>query len=236
MHNVEATTIDEAYIKLVNKVYAKGFKVKDERGQETRELLNILTTVYTPCINTHFGFYDLPVYKTVKPPKGTFWTGERLEKYCEEFISPERKGFVYTYGNRYRDWFGHNDQIKFAIERLNNCNETRRAISITWDPLTDSVNDEVPCMIFVDFKIRDGVLYTAATWRSHDIYGAWFANVVGLTYLAQYVADNVCLKDMGHNSLSVGPVTVYSVSGHIYENDLESAKNLMLNNHELVFK
>ena len=68
-------------------------------------------------------------------------------------------------------------------------------------------------------KIRKDKLYTSAVWRSHDIYGAWFANLVGLTYLAQYVAKKL--------NVNVGPITVQSISGHINNNDKKSAEQLL---------
>jgi thymidylate synthase len=219
--HVNKEDITSAYLELVKKVYNEGEDVKDERGSDTRELLHVVTNISNPTGDNYFHI-NVPIYENIKSPKGTFWTGERLEKYCKEFTSSDRKGFIYTYGNRYRGWFD-TDQIRVAIDRLKNCAESRRAISVTWDPRTDTVNDEVPCMIFVDFKIRDGLLYTAATWRSHDIAGAWYANVVGLTYLAQYVASEI-------GNVSVGPITVFSISAHIYHNDLKMAEQLLKDN------
>jgi len=71
-------------------------------------------------------------------------------------------------------------------------------------------------MIIVDFKIRDGKLQTTGLWRSHDIYGAWFPNAVGLTHLASYVAEKV--------GVDVGTLTIHSISAHIYEVNFEEAK------------
>lgn len=222
MQVIQSKTIPEAYKKLIQTILDNGEWVNDERGQETLEILDIVTYVQDPIPEDYFHF-NLPIYETITAPKGSFWSGERLEKYCEEFLSSDRKGFVYTYGNRYRGWFNNIDQIQVAIKRLQECRQSRRAISITWDPLTDTVNDEVPCMIFVDFKVRDNMLYTSATWRSHDIFGAWFPNIVGLTTLAQYVAKNL-------DNINVGPLTIFSISGHVYGNDLPAAKELMENN------
>ena len=221
MITVEDESILKTYLKLVKKVYDKGKEVDDERGSTTTELLDVVATIQDPVGENYFHI-NPPIYEIVATPKGSIWNGEKLEKYCKEFTSPDKKGFIYTYGNRYREWFDV-DQIACAIERLKNCRESRRAISVTWDPRTDTKRDEVPCMIFVDFKIRDGVLYTAATWRSHDIYGAWFANVVGLTYLAQYVAKKV-------GDVRVGSVTVFSISAHIYGTDLKSAGRMLREN------
>ena len=148
-------------------------------------------------------------------PDGYFWTGEKLDKYSEQFLSSDKQGFIYTYGNRLRAHFDGIDQIKEAIERLNNFKESRRAISVTWDPTVDTQNDEVPCMMLVDFKIRDGKLHTTGLWRSHDIYGAWFPNAVGLSNLAKYVAGEV--------GSEIGTLTIHSISAHIYEVNFKEA-------------
>jgi thymidylate synthase len=111
------------------------------------------------------------------------------------------------------------DQINVAIDRLKNCPESRRAVSVTWDASKDTKVNEVPCLIIVDFKIRKGKLNTTALWRSHDIYGAFFPNVAGLTYLAQYVAENV--------GIDIGTVTVHSISAHVYEKDYQEACELV---------
>lgn len=74
-------------------------------------------------------------------------------------------------------------------------------------------------MILVDFKIRDDKLYTTALWRSHDIYGAWFPNAVGLSYLAQYVSERV--------DASIETITIHSISAHIYEVNFKEARELL---------
>ncbi len=73
-------------------------------------------------------------------------------------------------------------------------------------------------MILVDFKIRDGKLNTTGLWRSHDIYGAWFPNAVGLSNLAQYAAAEV--------GVEVGTITIHSISAHIYEVNFKEAKRV----------
>lgn len=200
---IRAPTIRSGWEILVKRIMQKGVEINDERGSLTLELLNTMVNIKNPL--------------KLEVPKGYFWSGEKLEMYSDQFISLDKQGFVYTYGNRLRKHFQDVDQIQEAINRLKNCSESRRAISITWDPPTDTQNDEVPCMMIVDFKIRDGELQTTGLWRSHDIYGAWFPNAVGLTHLASYVADEVGVK--------VGTLTIHSISAHIYEvNFVEAGK------------
>ncbi|CDG64643.1 MAG: thymidylate synthase [Methanobacterium sp.] len=198
---IKTTTIKNGWEALVKRVMEKGEEIKDERGSLTLELRNTMVNIKNPL--------ELEV------PEGYFWSGEKLEIYAEQFLSDDKQGFVYTYGNRLRKHFEGIDQIGEAIKRLKNCKESRRAISVTWDPTTDTKNEEVPCMILVDFKIRDGKLHTTGLWRSHDIYGAWFPNAVGLTHLAKYVAEEV--------GVEVGTLTIHSISAHIYQVNFEEA-------------
>lgn len=198
---IKTSTIKNGWETLVKRVMQKGSEIKDERGSLTLELRNTVVTMNRPL--------ELEI------PKGYFWSGEKLEIYSEQFLSEDKQGFVYTYGNRLRKHFEGIDQIGEAIRRLKNCKESRRAISVTWDPPNDTKQEEVPCMILVDFKIREGKLHTTGLWRSHDIYGAWFPNAVGLTHLSKYVAGEV--------GVEVGSLTIHSISAHIYQVNFEEA-------------
>ena len=198
---IKTSTIKNGWETLVKRVMQKGAEIKDERGSLTLELRNTVVTMNRPL--------DLEI------PPGYFWSGEKLEIYAEQFLSDDKQGFVYTYGNRLRKHFEGIDQIGEAIRRLKNCKESRRAISVTWDPPIDTKHEEVPCMILVDFKIREGKLHTTGLWRSHDIYGAWFPNAVGLTHLSKYVAGEV--------GVDVGTLTIHSISAHIYQVNFEEA-------------
>jgi len=219
---IEKDGIAETWEAIVKKIIVEGEEVNDERGSLTKELLNVVASIKKPFGDKSDDFFNIQSkfsdISAIKTPKGYFWSGDKLKTYSEQFINSDKQGFVYTYGNRLRDHFDHTDQIKEAIARLKNCSESRRAISITWDPAIDSKNEEVPCMILVDFKIRNNKLYTTALWRSHDIYGAWFANAVGLTYLAQYVSKAI--------GIAIDSITIQSISAHIYEVNFDEAKKL----------
>lgn len=221
---IEVSEIADGWEKLVRKIMKEGTEIRDERGSLTKEILNVMVSIENPLGKSRSNNYflnnltdKLAGIRDIRVPEGYFWSGDKLEIYSEQFISSDLQGFVYTYGNRLRAHFNDVDQIQEAIDRLKNCKESRRAISVTWDPVTDTQSEEVPCMILVDFKIRDNKLYTTALWRSHDIYGAWFPNAVGLTYLAQYVAGEV--------GLDLGSITIHSISAHIYEVNFKEASN-----------
>ncbi|MDR3222451.1 MAG: thymidylate synthase [Methanobrevibacter sp.] len=220
---IEVDEIADGWEQLVKKIMVEGCEINDERGSLTKEILNVVVEIKNPLGKTSKDFFNLGNKTSdilnIRVPKSYFWSGDKLKSYSEQFISKERHGFVYTYGNRLRSHFDNTDQINQAINRLNQCPESRRAISITWDQVLDSKSEEVPCMILVDFKIRDDKLYTTALWRSHDIYGAWFPNVVGLTYLAQHVAEKT--------NTELGKITIHSISAHIYEVNFKEGEQLL---------
>ena len=217
---IEVNQIADGWETLVKKIMEEGKEINDERGSLTKEVLNTLVTIRDPLGKKRSKNNDEnDMFEDIKIPTGYFWRGEKLKIYSEQFISDDKQGFVYTYGNRLRAHFEGIDQIQVAIDRLKNCTESRRSISVTWDPTTDTKVDEVPCMILVDLKIRDGKLYTTGLWRSHDIYGAWFPNAVGLTYLTKYAADQL--------GVEVGEVTIHSISAHIYEVNFDDAKKTL---------
>lgn len=221
---LEVDEIADGWETLVKKIIKEGNNVNDERGSLTKEILNVTVSIKKPLRNTNTGdFFNIKSKVSdildVRVPEGYFWEGDKLKVYTKQFISDDKQGFVYTYGNRLRTHFDGVDQINEAIKRLNNYRESRRAISITWDQVIDTQTDEVPCMILVDFKIRDDKLYTTALWRSHDIYGAWFPNTVGLTYLAQYVSERV--------HAAIENITIHSISAHIYEVNFPESEKLL---------
>lgn len=200
---IRGNNIPYCYTTVVKKVCKDGKDVKDERGSNTKEILNLFVEIRDPT----------------KPiPDDFYWSGEKLKIYSKQFLSKDKQGFVYTYGNRLREHFDGIDQIQGAIKRLNNCEESRRATSVTWDPTIDPFIEDVPCMILVDFKIREGKLHTTGVWRSHDLYGAWLPNAVGLTELAKYVAEKT--------NVDVGPLVIHSISAHIYEVNFDDVKGL----------
>lgn len=217
---IEVNQIADGWETLVKKIMEEGKDINDERGSLTKEVLNTLVTIRDPLGKKRSKNNDEnDMFEDIRIPTGYFWKGEKLKIYSEQFISDDKQGFVYTYGNRLRAHFEGIDQIQVAIDRLKNCTESRRSISVTWDPTTDTQVDEVPCMILVDLKIRGGKLYTTGLWRSHDVYGAWFPNAVGLAYLTKYAADQL--------GVEVGEITIHSISAHIYEVNFDDAKKTL---------
>ncbi|HTX60892.1 MAG TPA: thymidylate synthase, partial [Methanobacterium sp.] len=103
---IEADEIADGWEALVRRIIKEGNEIKDERGSLTKELLNIMVNVRNPLGKNLSGYLsNMARINNIKVPEGYFWSGEKLEIYAEQFLSKDRQGFVYTYGNRLREHF-----------------------------------------------------------------------------------------------------------------------------------
>jgi thymidylate synthase len=230
----------------------EGREIVDQRESTTKEVLNMVWTVEKPEASVI--------------PEGFPLGREAVNAYKDQLLNPDRQGFVYTYGNRLRNYMAFSpsdaeenekrfqktlekkkkqlkkrlnkikldkkelidiklegtyafiDQIKRIILELKEAPTSRRAIGVTWRIPEDLLTDEVPCMILVDFKIRDEQLFTTVVFRSNDIFGAAPANFVAIRELSRYVANEL--------SIPIGPITVQSISAHIYEGNWDEAMRI----------
>ena len=220
---IKGKTIDYLWPIIIENIMTKGHEVLDERGSKTKEITNLIVEITDP-LNS-------------KIPEGYPFSGRMLENYKDQLLNPDKKGFTYTYGNRLRNHFIYGeadldgeievysdcktDQIQQAIWKLQNCKESRRAVSVTWDPVIDTNMEDVPCMIMVDFKIRNNKLNTTAVFRSNDMFGAWPSNAFAILELAKYVASKL--------GIEVGSVTIHSISAHVYEVNFDDARKTLNN-------
>ncbi|MBN2517501.1 MAG: thymidylate synthase [Candidatus Altiarchaeota archaeon] len=201
---INAETINSAWKRILEVVWCSP-EFGSERGK-TKEVFNLLVKIRTPL-------------------KGMICEGfpmgkNELESYSKQLLDPDKKGFEYTYGERLRKWGDEGiDQLGFIIKRLKKNEGSRRATAVTWIPPIDERNEEVPCLIMVDFKIREKKLNLTAVFRSNDMFGAWPANAYGLTRLCEYVAKGA--------NVGVGTITTLSISAHIYEHDWKNVKRVL---------
>lgn len=221
-HQIEATTIFEAWYKILQSILYGGKDLKSEYGG-SKEIVNLLTTVYDPYTEKEIRGFDMPE--------------KELEDYFNHFISPTKGAFEYTYGERIMNW-GHQilstnakdgkggiDQLEQVIKRLKRSPRSRRGVIGLWlPPLDGDKIADTPCFIALQFLVRDGKTYLNTVLRSNDMYSGWPANAYALAKLNEYVAEKLGLKP--------GRITTLSMSGHVYEHNYENVKEFLEKNRK----
>ncbi len=218
-----ADTTEDAWRKAVRAVMEHGKIMVTEDGDETKEIIGLTVRIKKPTISMDKAPAEYPFH------------GKALQDYVDQLMTPENRwGFQYTYGERIWRWDGKVNQVEAVIKRLGKSPFTRRAVIDLTIPALDHFPDRIrdpPCLRIICFNIREEKeapmlpavkrLHMDVLFRSHDIFGASYANWVALAHLQKYVAEEVG-KILGER-VFIGELHSYSVSAHIYSRDFETA-------------
>lgn len=147
-----------------------------------------------------------------------------LYKYVKSLDNPDDEGFTYTYPNRILEHFGVN-QKETCFNRLTTNQNSNRAIIVTLDPLLDKTRESIPCLQLVQFIVRGGELTIHCFFRSNDAYGAFYANMYFITYLALEMIQE--LNKELREPVIFGGIHYYSTSLHIYKRDLKASQKII---------
>lgn len=116
-----------------------------------------------------------------------------------------------AYGPRLRP------QIPRVLDRLRTDPDTRQALAMVWDPVYDlapgPVPRDLPCTVYLAFRIRNGRLTMKTHMRSNDIWRGWCYDVIQFTQLQHTVANML--------GLEAGSYVHHADSLHVYHEDLE---------------
>jgi len=217
---VEGKTLPEAWEKAVLATWSEGLDIKteydkpgDPPSKDCTMVMVVDEPMAEPRIHRAFpgGLEDLEVYRQ-----------EVVDGIHDHWIKPEEGKWTYTYHQRLAGYPAEGsrvDQIAQIIEKLVRAPHTRRAQAITWDPGTDPVTDDPPCLQRIWCRLtRDGKgaysLNMNSHWRSRDAYKASFMNIFALTDLQRMMAEGIA-KGLGKD-VAVGRYVDISDSFHIY--------------------
>jgi len=135
-----------------------------------------------------------------------------LRKFAKGVVMSDRP---FTYGGLIYDFNGI-DQFAWMIDRLKNKPESKSA---TVSLLIPGLNEpHLPCLNVLDAKIRGGKLELQFFFRSQNIFGRQYANLLALADLHENLAHQV--------GCEIGSMKGYIASAHIYEYDIPDAKAL----------
>jgi len=204
MRIIRAPSIARAHELVIKMILEKGYPVVTEDGESTLEFEEIAMKV------------DNPLAEPLVSPSSRFQQ-RFMEQYAHDLLEGSNSIFEYDYHGRLFHWgdpleYQGNavtvDQVTYIIQKLSESAKSRRALAITWNPVTDEKLADCPCLQLVQCLIRDGRLQMKVVFRSNDMLTASGANMFALVHLQKMIADNL--------GLSPGSYTHIALVPHIY--------------------
>lgn len=228
---IEADTLPEAWEKAVIATWNEGLDIQteydkpgDPPSKDSTMILVVNHPFSEPRIHRAFpgGLEDLEIYRQ-----------EVVLGIHDCWIKPEEGKWTYTYHQRLTAFpieAQAIDQISYIIDKLSSAPHSRRAQGITWNPKTDSITDDPPCLQRIWCRLvkqSDGeyLLNMNTHWRSRDAYKASFMNIFALTDLQKTMADKI--SDNLGVPVRVGRYVDISDSFHIYGSYFDDFNNFL---------
>ncbi len=214
MRIIRAPSISRAHELVIKMILEKGFPLVTEENEATIEFEEVAMKI------------DNPLAGPLVSPASRFQQ-RFMEKYAHDLIDGSDSVFEYDYHGRLFHWGDplssggspvEVDQVSYIISKLSSASQSRRALAITWNPVSDEKLANCPCLQLVQCIIRDNKLQMKVVFRSNDMLTAAGANMFALAHLQEHIA-----KQLG---VTPGSYTHIALVPHIYYkrdiNDIES--------------
>ena len=204
MSDIVANTIGECWLKSISEVMRNGKQHFDE-DVEIMEVLGLSIKILSPKLQDEIvdKFGDKNI------------VSHTLDKFKKGIIMPNRP---FTYEDQIYNKNGI-DQFEYLVGRLKKKKESKSAtISLLSEGITDA---NLPCLNIIDIKIRNEKLNLQFFFRSQNILGRQYANLLAIAKLQADLATRLCTK--------VGFIAGHVVSAHIYEYDYKYANSICAN-------
>lgn len=203
MKQVIAKTAGDAWMQALREVYANGQSIKDG-NENLKELLNVFL-----CI-------DNPI--EADPVLREFADSKMIEWMRGNFLKTDPVlNWGYSYGQRFFDYDGI-DQVAKVIEKLKKNPESKSATVTLTNPKGDQ--SHMPCIVSIDFKIRDSRLITTAFFRSQDVGKKMYADILCIGEISKKIADAV--------GVETGRLHILIASLHAYEADWSKIEKMII--------
>jgi hypothetical protein len=198
---VRAGTLGQAWIQSLRSVLASGQWTEDE-GVPLLELLGLSVHISHPSLADRL--IDSVADRNV------------LRRTEAKFSrTPDLPDAPFTYGERLYNLNGF-DQIEWLCQRLSRHRLSKSATVCLLVP--NERERHLPCLTTLDAKIRNGALHLQFFFRSQNILGRQYANLVALAGLQSEIAARC--------KAGIGSLAGYIASAHIYDFDIEDARKL----------
>jgi thymidylate synthase len=205
MRIIRAPSISRAHELVVKMILEKGYPLVTEENEATVEFEEVAMKV------------DNPLTGPLVSPASRFQQ-RFMEKYAHDLIDGSGSVFEYDYHGRLFHWGEplsyegspvEVDQIAYIISKLSSSSRSRRALAITWNPVSDEPLSNCPCLQLVQCIIRDNKLQMKVVFRSNDMLTAAGANMFALVHLQDYIAQQLGVTPGSYTHISLVPHIYY---------------------------
>ena len=190
---------------------------------------NITSKIFLQMIKE--GVFDIEGY----PLKG-----EALAEYVSSFDDEymiDGTDFVYTYPERLCNYltvnkFGENtsiDQTQVILKRLFEYDGSNRAVATLYNCGFDEDEEHIPCLNWIQATIRNNKLVLHVMFRSNDAFSAWPSNMFFISYIGIKLTE---ILKKTYPLLEFKGISYNSSSLHIYQGDMEQAKEALSNRED----
>lgn len=204
MKIIKAETIGECWLKSIKAVMHNGNEYFDE-DVKIREILGLNITIMHPSIEDEI----------INKYGDQYVINKMLKKFSKDIVIKDRP---FTYGECIYNKKGI-DQFEWLVNRIQTKKETKSA---TISLLSEGDNNpNLPCLVTIDAKIRNDKLVLQFFFRSQNIFGRQYANLLALAHLQFKLSQRL--------SVEVGLLMGYLASAHIYQYDFEQSHMICKN-------
>ncbi len=201
MKYIIAKTAGDAWAQASKEVLLNGHLIKDGE-QNLKEILNVFLCIEHPLESDS-------ILEQYADPTMIEWMRNNFLK-LEPVLN-----WGYSYGQRFFDYDGI-DQVANVIAKLKKNPESKSATITLMNPKGDLAH--MPCIVSIDFKIRDGQLITTSFFRSQDVGKKIYADIICIGEIAKKIADAVVIES--------GQLNILIASLHAYEVDWNKVEEL----------
>lgn len=223
---INATTIPDAWFQCIWEIIDHGFTYEIQHGSYVgdKRLEMDFATIYISHPQVRPLEPDIPAHYGIPNPVEQGY----IEQYIPYLMTDAKMpGEDYTYGQRIIAGTVINNtetensnqrvvnQVEHFIKVLRDTPNTNQAILQVGQP-SDCLLESPPCLRHIDMRIRDNKLIFYPYFRSWDLWGGFPANLGGMVYLQEYMADEIGVEP--------GPFICSSKGLHLYKYVWELAK------------
>ncbi|MGL5035044.1 MAG: thymidylate synthase, partial [Microcystaceae cyanobacterium] len=222
-HRIEGKTIAETWVKILHRIKTTGTIRPTGYDGKWQELIDLVAVITDEPKDFYF---PEPNFLPIDPAFIQDYIPQILED------APYTEGVKYTYGQRLRSWFKH-DQIEQVILKLIGEIDAASGVMSLWD-VEDHEKGGSPCLNHLWARVVDNELSLTATLRSNDMFAAWPANAMGLRALQQHIRDQIAQRS--EYNLTLGPLITISQSAHIYDDTWENVDKLIATQYDQIVR